>query len=161
MHAALLNKSDFAVTALADCEVGEIGRHAILSILANHSAIARALWWSSLVDAAILQEWLTGLGQRSADIRIAHLFCELHARMKSVGLAMEREFALPISQVELADTVGISTVHVNRSLKRLRLEKLVSFEHHNVVIHDVGRLAEYADFDPGYLHLSESNTAAL
>ena len=67
----------------------------------------------------ILQEWLTGLGQRTADKRIAHLFCELHARLQAVGLTSEGEFELPLTQQELSDTVGISVVHVNRSLRAL------------------------------------------
>ena len=79
----------------------------VLDLTENHPAIARALWWSTLGDVAILRDWITGHGQRTADIRIAHLFCELLARLKAVILTEAGEFELSISQSDLADTVGL------------------------------------------------------
>lgn len=155
LHSTLLDRSDFAVRTLSDCKVARIAHASINEITTQYRDIAKALWWCSLVDAAILQAWLTGIGRRSADKRIAHLFCELHCRLKAVGLTSDGEFRVPITQQDLADTVGMSSVHVNRSLMRLRREGWVSFAHQEVIIHDVHRLAVYADFDEGYLHLDE------
>ena len=156
LHAALLKKSDYSVGTLTECQVARIDRATILNLTEKHPAIARALWWSALVDAAILRQWITGIGQRRADQRIGHLFCELHARLKAVGMAIDGLYELPISQLELADTVGLSIVHVNRSLKALRQNGLATFRAGTVNIHDGRRLGDQAGFDAGYLHLAEA-----
>lgn len=105
------------------------------------------------MDEATLREWLVNLGKRRADIRVAHLLCELHLRLKSVGLADGGEFSLPLTQSELADTMGMSPVHMNRSLQSLRSDDLVVFKSRQLVIPDIDRLREMAQFNPNYLHL--------
>jgi CRP-like cAMP-binding protein len=155
LHSALLNVSDHSIGTLSNCIVAQIDHETVLS-LAKNASVAKAFWCSTLLDLAILREWITGIGQRLADVRIAHLFCELHARLKSVDMAKDREFSLPISQGELADTVGLSMVQVNRSLKVLREKHLVTFRGHNVSIPDMEQLREFASFDPTYLHLKNS-----
>jgi CRP-like cAMP-binding protein len=152
LHTALLNVSDHSIGTLSDCIVAQIDHDTVLN-LAQNASIAKAFWCSTLLDLAILREWITSIGQRPSNVRIAHLFCELHARLKSVDMAKDREFLLPISQGELADTVGLSIVHVNRSLKALREKHLVTFRGHHVSIPDMERLRDYASFDPTYLHL--------
>ena len=105
------------------------------------------------MDEATLREWVVNLGQRDAEERIAHLFCELHLRLQVVGLTTDGGFELPITQLELADTVGLSTVHANRSLQSLRARGLIQFKGQVVDIPDVSRLRKFAGFDPKYLHL--------
>lgn len=117
LHVALIAEMDHTVRTLSDCVVAEIRRHDILNIVAEHPALTRALWWTMLVDEAVLREWVTNIGARKAELRIAHLFCEIHARLEAIGMVTEGGFNVPISQQELADTVGLSIVHVNRSLK--------------------------------------------
>jgi DNA-binding transcriptional regulator LsrR (DeoR family) len=85
---------------------------------------------------------------------VAHLLAELLARLRTVGVAAENTYELPLTQEELGDTIGISTVHVGRSLKALREEGLVTFRNKRVVIADAERLFEYSGFNPNYLHLA-------
>jgi CRP-like cAMP-binding protein len=119
-------------------------------------AIARALWWAALVDEATLREWLVNIGRRAAAERIAHLLCELLLRLRAVGLANGDSYALPITQIELGDTVGVSSVHVNRSLQVLREAGLITLKGGQLVILDATRLQEFSGFNPNYLHLDKT-----
>lgn len=130
----------------------DIPRTLILE-MTERPVLARALWWMTLVDEATLREWLVNLGQRDAAERIAHLFCEIHLRLKSVGLADADSFGLPITQAELGDTMGISTVHANRALQDLRAQGLITMKDKEVVILDLARLKDVSGFNPNYLHL--------
>ena len=153
LHVALLNEMDHSIGTLSACRVVKIPTRTIVDLTDNHPRLAKAFWWCSLVDEATLREWLVNVGQRSALQRIAHLFCELHVRLEAVKLTVGGSFELPISQAELADTVGISNVHVNRSLKRLREAGLMTFRGRSVRIPDVDKLKQFASFNPNYLHL--------
>ena len=126
----------------------------ILNIVAEHPALTRALWWTMLVDQAVLREWVTNIGARNAELRIAHLFCEIHARLEAIGMVTEGGFNVPISQQELADTVGLSVVHVNRSLRTLREKGLATFRKQQVEIPDIERMKDFSDFSDSYLHLT-------
>ena len=148
----ILREMDHTIATLSACTMVSIPRERILE-LTERPAIARALWWTTLVDAATLREWLVNIGKRRAEIRVAHLLCELHLRLKSVGLADGGEFALPLTQSELADTMGMSPVHMNRSLQALRGDDLVILKSRHLVIPDIDRLREMAQFNPNYLHL--------
>lgn len=85
--------------------------------------------------------------------RLAHLFCVIYARMAAMGLATPGSFSLPIRQAVLADTVGLSDVHINRSLRALREAELATFRKHVVTVPDVEALERFAGFDPACLHL--------
>jgi CRP-like cAMP-binding protein len=114
--------------------------------------LARALTWSMLVDEAILREWLVTLGHRPADKRVVHLICEMMLRSKAVGLTDDDSFDLPLTQEELADTMGITPVHMNRTLQALRRSDLITTRGKRVIVQDAGRLMAFADFNPNYLH---------
>lgn len=88
-------------------------------IFAENSRLAQALFWATLVDEAVLREWLVNIGQREAELRVAHFFCEMFLRSRAVGLTEDDNFFMPLTQVELADTLGLSAVHINRTLKDL------------------------------------------
>jgi CRP-like cAMP-binding protein len=133
--------------------VAYIPRRTIEEITKGHPRINRALWWATLVDESTLREWLVNMGRREAAAQMAHLFCELLLRLQTVGLATENDFDLPVTQDELADTLGLSAVHVNRVLQQLRQDGLISLEGKRLTIHDVERLKAFAGFDPSYLHL--------
>jgi CRP-like cAMP-binding protein len=100
---------------------------------------------------AIAREWLVNVGNRTAFERVSHLFCEIHERLKIVGLTAENSFELPLTQAELADTLALSAVHVNRTLMELRRLKLVTFQNRHAIIHDYPGLMTAAGFDPAYL----------
>lgn len=153
VHVALLRRMDHSIATLSPCRVAMLSPSTIIEITERRPALARALWVCSLVDEATLREWLLNVGQRSARERIAHLFCELHVRMRAVGLTTDGSFEFPLTQEELGDTKGLSVVHVNRSLKQLREAGLVTMRNERILIPDVERLKTFAGFDPAYLHL--------
>ena len=153
LHVALLKTMDHSIGTLSPCRVAYLAPSTILELTERRPSLARALWMCALVDEATLREWLVNLGQRSAPHRISHLFCELHERMRAVGLTDEGSFDLPVTQAELSDTMGLSIVHVNRSLKELRESGLVTLKNERISIPKIRQLMEYSGFDPGYLHI--------
>ena len=154
LHIFILRRMDHSIATLSPCRVAAIPRRRILE-LTERPAIARAPWWATLVDEAVLREWLVNIGARPAEERIAHLLCELLLRLRTVGLASGGGYALPITQAEIADTMGLTNVHVNRVLQRLRAEGAITLEERRLVILDVDRLMAFSGFDPNYLHLAE------
>ncbi|WP_116809163.1 Crp/Fnr family transcriptional regulator [Steroidobacter cummioxidans] len=149
----ILKKMDHTISTLAPSSVTTLSREAILEITSRFPRLTRAFWWNTLVEEAIGRQWLVSIGQRTALERVAHLFCEIYVRLQSVGLATPDGCELPVTQSELADTVALSTVHVNRTLKELRRVGLVSMSSKSLAIHDFAGLRALAMFDPGYLHL--------
>jgi CRP-like cAMP-binding protein len=149
----ILKKMDHTISTLAPSSVTMLPREAILDITSRYPRLTRAFWWNTLVEEAIGRQWLVSIGQRTALERIAHLFCEIYVRLQAVGLATPDGCELPVTQSELADTVALSTVHVNRTLKELRQVGLVSMSSKSLLIHDFAGLCSLAMFDPGYLHL--------
>jgi CRP-like cAMP-binding protein len=152
VHVTLLRVMDHSIGALSTCKVAFIPRVRIEAIINDHQRLARALWWSTLVDEAVLREWLVTLGQRPANKRVAHLICEMLLRSKAVGLTHDDSFEMPLTQEELGDTMGLSVVHMNRTLQELRRSGLITSEGRRVVVNDVQGLMAFADFDPIYLH---------
>jgi CRP-like cAMP-binding protein len=151
----ILGEMDHNIGALTTCKVAALPHRAVEALTAKHPTIARALWWATLVDEGILREWLVGIGRRPADKRLAHLFCELLLRLQIVGHATHDSFELRITQAQLADTLGITEVHVNRTFQQLRADGLITRKGHAVTINDVDRLKAFADFNPNYLHLKK------
>ena len=152
LHVFILKAMDHSIGTLSPCRIVDIPRDRVLE-MGQRPDLARALWWATLVDEAILREWLVNLGQRNAEHRIAHLFCEIHLRLKCIGLADGGRFELPITQTELGETLGLSTVHVNRSLQSLRAQDLVLSRGRSVTIPDIDRLRQMSGFNANYLHL--------
>jgi CRP-like cAMP-binding protein len=161
LHVAILGRMDHGIAAIADSRIVEIPYETIADLTDNHPRINRALWWATLVDEATLRAWLANSGHRQANRQMAHLFCELLARMKAVGLEVDGSFRLPITQDDLGDALGISTVHVNRILKALRGKGLIIFDGKSLTVPDMDRLEAYAGFDVSYLHLHDCKKAPL
>ena len=158
LHVFILKAMDHSIGTLSQCSVVTIDRAGIIE-LTERPAIARALWWATLVDEATLREWVVNVGARPGEKRVAHLMCELLVRLRAVGLADGGSYELPITQAELADTVGLSTVHVNRVLQRLRALELITLKNARLVILDVAKLNEFSGFNPNYLHLSRQTAS--
>ena len=152
IHIALLNHMDHSIGTLSRCKVSFIAREKMKRLLEENGRLCRALWWATLVDEAILREWLVNMAHRSADQRLAHLICEMLLRSKAVGLTDDDSFDLPLTQEELGDTMGLSTVHVNRMFKELRGQGLITSKGKRINVNDVDRLFEFAEYDPNYLH---------
>lgn len=153
LHGFLLKRLDHNVGALTAVTVGFVPHEALARITAEEPHLSRMLWLSTLMDASIQREHILSMGRRPALARIGHLLCELCMRLEVVGLAKGRSFAFPLTQLDLADATGLTSIHVNRMLRQLREQKLVTFRNGRVDIHDWEGLQAASDFDPNYLHL--------
>ena len=123
--------------------------------IADHSIQAQAMWVDTLIDASIFREWLLNIGQRDARARLAHLFCEFSRRLEVAGLVRNGGYELPMTQEQLADATGMTSVHVNRTMKALERDGLISREKRFVKIPDWERLRDVAGFSELYLHLDQ------
>jgi CRP-like cAMP-binding protein len=151
----ILSKIDHTIGTLTACKVALLPHTVIETMTTQSRSITRALWWSTLADQGTLREWLVNMSRRSADKRLAHLLCELLVRLQAVGLATDNSFVLPLTQRQLADTLAMTGVHLNRIVRQLRLEGLITLKGHTVTFPDVGRLKSFADFNANYLHLTQ------
>lgn len=154
LHVQILGQMDHSIGTLSDATVVDIPPEAIRRLIAN-PRINRGLWWMTLVDEGTLREWLVSMGQRDAAEQMAHVFCELHLRLRSVGLAEDDSFDLPGTQEDLADLMGITPVHVNRTLAVLRDKGLIEITGRRLGIPDVEGLRAFGGFEPNYLHLRD------
>jgi CRP-like cAMP-binding protein len=153
LHGFLLKRLDHNIATMTPVRIALVPHDALRGITETHPHLGRMLWFSTLLDAAIHREKILSIGRRSALARIAHIFCELMVRFRLVGLADETGYALPLTQADLADVTGLTSVHVNRMLKKLRDERLLTFRGGRVAIEDWEGLQRLAEFDPTYLHL--------
>ena len=151
LEAVMRGRADYSVGALTKCVLGEIPAERITDLTTLSSEMIRALCRRLLRDDAISREWLVSMGRRSTLERVAHLLCELRVRLENVGLARPEGYDLDFTQVELADILGISTVHINRTLQQLRGTGLIQFSGGTVTILDLPTLETVAGFDPAYL----------
>jgi CRP-like cAMP-binding protein len=150
---SMLGIADHNVQALTAMEGAFIPREAIVDIAFSRPSVGKALWLETLVEGSIQREWVANVGRRDAITRIAHVLCEFAYRLDAVGLGEKCNYELPMTQEQLADVVGLTAVHVNRTLKELDAQGLTSRSKRSVVIHNLEDLAEIGDFRPTYLHL--------
>ncbi|MFL9842405.1 Crp/Fnr family transcriptional regulator [Sphingomonas sp. ST-64] len=153
LHSFTLKRLDHNLIALTPCRVVLFPHAKLAELTERYPRIARLYWFSTNLDAAIHREWVLSMGRRSAIARTAHLFCELQVRLSLVGRADPDGFDFRLSQVDLAECLGMTSVHVNRSLRRLRELGLMTFRNGRAELHDVPGLRELAEFDPSYLYL--------
>lgn len=149
----ILKEMDHSIASISPLKVAEVPPETIIDLTARSPRISQALWWSTLVDEAIAREWIVNVGQRSASERMAHLLCELFLRLKGVGLVEDDSCDLPMTQTELADALGLSAVHTNRTLQELRSLGLIVWKGKRLTIPDLRALQGLALFNPNYLHL--------
>lgn len=145
---------DFAMAALTPAVVAFVPHTDLRMLTADFPALATAFWREALITAAVHRAWMAGLGRRNARGRMAHLFCELYLRLKAVGLVDGFTLPLPLRQPDLADALGLTPVHVNRVLRDLREEDLISLRSRKLEIRDWSDLCAAGEFDPQYLHLA-------
>jgi CRP-like cAMP-binding protein len=153
LHGLHIGNMDHGLTALKQATVAFVPHGSLQELIALHPGLAAVFWRDTLVNAAVFEAWLTGMGRRSAYQRIAHLFCEMYLRLKAVGLAGDYRCPLPVTQVDLADALGLTSVHVNRVLREMRSNALISLRNRTLVIEAWDELLRASDFDPTYLHL--------
>lgn len=153
LHGLTLKRLDHDVMALTRCTVAVVPHDNLKRITEQHPHLTRLLWFSTNLDAAIHREWELSLGRRTALARMAHLFCELHVRLGVVGLVDDDSYELALTQVELSQCLGLTPVHVNRTLMELREREVLEFRDRRVTIRELEALRQIAEFDPAYLYL--------
>jgi CRP-like cAMP-binding protein len=152
LHIKLLEQMDHSIQAITTAMVATVTRAEMQALMDGHPNVASAMYSAQLVDEGIMRAWIVSMGRRSSRERVAHLICELYLRARSIGLARDGELALPLSQLVLADALGMTAVHINRILKELRLAGAMSLKRGSVTILDPGKLVQIAGFDENYLH---------
>lgn len=159
---SVLGIADHAVQMLTAGKIAMISRENIQRIVDERPAVARAMWLDTLVDASIFREWIINVGRRDAKTRLAHLLCEFALRLKLAGLGEQTHYELPMTQEQLGDATGLTSVHVNRTIKLLEAAGLIErTSPRSIVIGDWRKLAEVGDFQSTYLHLREGDMDRL
>ncbi|WP_426959565.1 Crp/Fnr family transcriptional regulator [Muricoccus radiodurans] len=152
-HSLVLPEMDHSLAAITPCTVSTVPHAVMNEITAHHPRIARALWKETMIDASVFRQRITSLGRRNAYQRVAHLMCEVFVRLQAVGLARGMAVDWPMTQTEISDALGLSVVHVNRTLQALRRAGLITLIEAQLMILDWEGLAEAGGFDERYLHL--------
>lgn len=151
LHLPLL---DVSIATLTPSIIGFIQHSHVRELCIRMPGVGTALWRQTLIDAAIFREWMTSIGQRPARARIAHLLCEIFVRTHAVGLTESTKISFPITQLEIGDALGISAVHVNRSIQYLRRNQFIALSDGSLEILDWPRLQRVGDFSADYLSLT-------
>ncbi|WP_040672187.1 Crp/Fnr family transcriptional regulator [Rhodobacter ferrooxidans] len=151
LRSVLFRTADHNIEPITRVEASEVMAHDLLDAFARTPRLATAVLWAASRDEAMVVEHLVGLGRRNAVERTAHFLLEMGARLKLVGIGSKAGFACPLSQYLLADALGLSAVHINRVLRELREDGLLTFQHGQVVFDDLAGLVKLADFDAAYL----------
>lgn len=159
LHVYILREMDHSIAALTPITYAEINRDDFERLTNGRPRVMQAMWWDTLVTAAIQREWTADVGQRTALERLAHLLIELFYRMDAVGLAAANSCELPLTQAEIAEAMGMTSVHANRMLQELRAMKLIELSNRRLVIRDMAALEEVAQFNSRYLHLKREGSS--
>ena len=151
LQSAILPVATCGIEALNPVTILRVSHSGILGVAAAFPAIAMAFWRDTTADSGILTKWAGNLGRKPALARMAHLICEIGTRMQQAGLGTRTDFPLSMTQDQLADTLGLTAVHVNRTLQTLRTNGLVRTSHKRMEVLDWARLAAIAEFQEEYL----------
>lgn len=152
LHVSLLAEMDHCIQTITPALVATIDRVNMGVMMDEHRGISKALYVSQLIDEGTMRAWITSMGRRTSTERVAHLMCELYLRARNIGLKTEPALALPLSQLLLADSLGMTAVHLNRVLKVLRAEGAMSLDRRSLLITNPAKLVQVAGFDENYLH---------
>lgn len=151
-----LHTMDHSLGTITEATVVLIPHDRMMDLTMRFPRVGALLWRDTLIDAAVFREWMAGIGRKSAFGRIAHLFCEMYVKLEAVGLAGDNRCPLPITQAELGDALGLTTVHVNRTLQAMRGQGLITLRGSTLVVHAWKELCQSSEFDPAYLHLAKT-----
>ena len=148
----LLACADHSIETITPATIAWIPKQDLLRIAWERPSVGKALWRDCLVDSSIFREWVLNVGRRDAKARVAHMLCEFVARSEAVGLRTSNGFDFPLTQEQIADATGMTSVHVNRTLKSLDEDGALARNSRRFKVLDWGRLCSIAGFDPAYLH---------
>jgi CRP-like cAMP-binding protein len=152
LHASVLARMEHSIATLTPARVAMVPRTQMEELIFTRPAITRAFWWNQLVDEDTLRAWIVSIGRRDSIQRVAHLMCELYVRARNIGLTIGDRIELPLTQTVLGDALGLTPVHVNRILRKLRLSGAMNLGGGTLEVADIAVLAAVAGFDDNYLH---------
>ncbi|WEK44930.1 MAG: Crp/Fnr family transcriptional regulator [Candidatus Sphingomonas colombiensis] len=155
LHGYPTRHIDHDIATITEARIALVPHDRLDVIMATMPHLAKLLWFSTLLDAALHREWIFRIGRLEAVGRVAHFLCETNLRMGAVGRAVDGRFALPLTQQDLGEACGLTSVHVNRTLRRLREEGVAEVTRGYAHIRDFARLARIGEFDPDYLYLDD------
>ncbi|HEU4925292.1 MAG TPA: Crp/Fnr family transcriptional regulator [Burkholderiales bacterium] len=153
LHGFTLKHLDHDLVALTDCIVAVVPHERLRQLTNEFPHLTRMYWFSTNVDAAVHRQWAVSLGRRNAIARMAHLFCELLLRLEVVGKTDGSSYDFPLTQDQLASCLGLTSVHVNRTLQALRRQGIIELQNKRLTVFDLPALKKIAEFDPSYLYL--------
>lgn len=156
-----LKVSDHNIQALTKLEVALFDIKALRKVALKRPTCAHAMWVDALIDASIYREWIVNVGRRDARARVAHILCEFALRLESAGLGGDNRYDLPMTQEQLADAVGLTPVHVNRTLRQLMDEGLIDRDKRQLSIRNWEKLRSAGDFSPRYLHMDQGGPESI
>jgi CRP-like cAMP-binding protein len=152
IHGSVLDTMEHGIATLTPARVVTIQRARMEELIVSRPALTGAFRWMQLVDEDTLRAWIVGMGRRDSLQRVAHLMCELFVRGRNVGLTENGRFEMPLTQAVLGDALGLTAVHVNRVLRKLRLRGVMELKEGTLVVANVASLATFAGFEETYLH---------
>jgi CRP-like cAMP-binding protein len=152
LHVYILNSIDYSIAAVTPVTYAKLPPKEFEEIGDKHPRLLRALWWESLVTGSIQREWLVSVGQRDALESVAHLACELFLRLRTVGLVDQARCSFPLTQVDIADALGMTQPHVSRTIAELNATGIATLKRGMLEVHDLRGLMKLAVFNPNYLH---------
>jgi CRP-like cAMP-binding protein len=153
LHGFTLKRLDHDLVTITPSRIAVFPHDRIREVIGRFPHLGRIWWMTTNMDAAIHREWMMFLGRKSALARMAHLFCEIRERLNVVGLTTGDSFEFPLTQQELSECIGLTQVHVNRTLQELRRRGLIEVEGRRATILDLESLQTVAEFNPDYLYL--------
>jgi len=156
LDSLMFDQLDYGVRTITHIKIVALPRDRALALAAQHPGIARTFTWLGLVENIIQSKWMLSIGRRSALERLAHLLCELSVRLRAANDG-QISFAFPLTQEQAGDALGLTSVHINRTMQRLRIEGLISSASRTITIRDVAKMRQAAGFDPRYLHIAPRN----
>lgn len=158
LHAYPLKRLDHDVATMTACTIAQVPHNRLDEIMAERPGMAKLLWFSTLLDAAMHREWIFRLGRLDAIQRLGHFFCEIEMKLRAVGMSDGRQFHLPVTQADLGEACGLTSVHVNRMLRELRERDLLTVRAHQVTFIDPPALYRLTEFNADYLFIDDSLT---
>ncbi|SOB87773.1 cAMP-binding domain of CRP or a regulatory subunit of cAMP-dependent protein kinases [Sphingomonas guangdongensis] len=161
LHGFPLVRLDHDIATLTAVEIATVPHARLMQLVQRFPHLARLLWFSTLLDAAMHREWIFRLGRLDAAGRVAHLLCETHERLRAVGMAADDSFDFPLTQQDIGEACGLTSVHANRTVARLRTEGLATVARRKVQVHDQAQLLRLAEFAPDYLYLDDLGGEAV
>ncbi len=158
-NACLLRAMDHSIGALTPVTFAELPHDGLSALFESHPRLLKAIWCDTLVGSSIQREWTVNLGQRTAPERLGHLLCEVYVRLGAIGQVTGNSCPFPLTQCDVADAIGVSNVHVNRTLRELRESGLVGLASRRLVVPDIDALMRASLFNPNYLHLDREGAS--